>query len=134
LRHQQIRTGVARVHCKEGSARHPIAAIIRHTASMPSFRSGGMRSAFPPTLAELNFMSARTMKRRGRRSNSERHPAPPARPNAPLASVSPSRPARPFYADFAGLSGMAFIRLIPKFSAAVKPQDIDQHGLAHGGA
>src|SRR5437868_15275876 len=36
LRHQQIRTGVAQVHCKEkGSARNPIAAIIRHTGSMP---------------------------------------------------------------------------------------------------
>jgi hypothetical protein len=38
---------------------------------------------FRPTLAELNFVSARTMKRRGRRSNSEASPAPPARPNAP---------------------------------------------------
>jgi hypothetical protein len=29
LRHQQIRTGIAQVHCKEeGSARNPIAAII----------------------------------------------------------------------------------------------------------
>ena len=36
LRHQQIRTGVAQVHCKEeGSARNPIAAIIRHIGSMP---------------------------------------------------------------------------------------------------
>jgi hypothetical protein len=36
LRHQQIRTGIAQVHCKEeGSARNPIAAIIRHTGSMP---------------------------------------------------------------------------------------------------
>jgi hypothetical protein len=36
LRHQQIRTGVAQVHCKEeGSAWSPIAAIIRHTGSMP---------------------------------------------------------------------------------------------------
>jgi hypothetical protein len=36
LRHQQIRTGVAQVHCKEeGSARNPIAAIIRDTGNMP---------------------------------------------------------------------------------------------------
>jgi hypothetical protein len=36
MRHQQIRTGVAQVHCKEeGSARNPIAAIIRHTGSIP---------------------------------------------------------------------------------------------------
>jgi hypothetical protein len=36
LRHQQTRTGVAQVHCKEeGSPRNPIAAIIRHTVSMP---------------------------------------------------------------------------------------------------
>ena len=36
LRHQQIRTGVAQVHCKEeGSARNPIAAITRHTGSTP---------------------------------------------------------------------------------------------------
>jgi hypothetical protein len=32
----QIRRAVAQVHCKEeGSARNPIAAIIRHTGSMP---------------------------------------------------------------------------------------------------
>ena len=36
LHHQQIRTGVAQVHCKEeGSARNPIAAIIQHTGNMP---------------------------------------------------------------------------------------------------
>jgi hypothetical protein len=36
LRHQQIRTGVAQVHCKkEGSARNPIAAMIQNTGSMP---------------------------------------------------------------------------------------------------
>jgi hypothetical protein len=35
LRHQQIRTRVVQVHCKEGSARNPIAAIIQHTGSMP---------------------------------------------------------------------------------------------------
>jgi hypothetical protein len=36
LRQEQIRTAVAQVHCKEeGSARNPIAAIIRHTGSMP---------------------------------------------------------------------------------------------------
>jgi hypothetical protein len=35
LRHQQTRTGSRKVHCKEeGSARNPIAAIIRHTGSM----------------------------------------------------------------------------------------------------
>jgi hypothetical protein len=35
LRHKQIRTGVAQVHCKKGSTRNPIAAITRHTRSMP---------------------------------------------------------------------------------------------------
>jgi hypothetical protein len=36
LRHQQIRTEVAQVHCKEeGSVRNPIAAITRHTGSTP---------------------------------------------------------------------------------------------------
>jgi hypothetical protein len=36
LRHPQIRTGVAQVHCKEeGSARTPIAAIIWHTGNVP---------------------------------------------------------------------------------------------------
>ena len=41
LRHQQIRTGVAQVHCKkEGPARNPIAAIIRHTGSAPELSEG----------------------------------------------------------------------------------------------
>ena len=39
LRHQQIRTGRAEVHCKkEGSARNPIAAIIRHMPELSERR------------------------------------------------------------------------------------------------
>jgi len=46
LRHQQIRTGVAQVHRKEeGSARNPIAAITRHTRSMPDLSK--RRNALP---------------------------------------------------------------------------------------
>jgi hypothetical protein len=55
LRHQQIRTGGAQVHCKEeGSARNPIAAIIRHTGSMPelSERRNALRFSALRLLAE----------------------------------------------------------------------------------
>ena len=41
LRHQQIRTGVAQLHCKEeGSARNPIAAIIWHARNLPELAEG----------------------------------------------------------------------------------------------
>jgi hypothetical protein len=53
LRHQQIRTGVAQVHCKEGSARNPIVAIIRHTGSMPELGAAECAPLFRPTLAKF---------------------------------------------------------------------------------
>jgi hypothetical protein len=73
-----------------------------------------MRSAFPPyALRSLDFVSARTMKWRGRRSHSGRQPRPASKAKCAPASVSPSRPARPFYNDFAGLSGMGVMQQNP---------------------
>jgi hypothetical protein len=49
LRPQQIQPAVEQVYGKEeGSTRNPIAAMIRHARSNPSFGRGGIRSAFPP--------------------------------------------------------------------------------------
>ncbi len=60
LRHQQIETGVVEVHCKEeGSARNPIAAIIRHTGIMPelSKRPKALRFSALPLLRLEAFSS-----------------------------------------------------------------------------
>jgi hypothetical protein len=107
--HQQIRAGVAQVHCEvEGSARNPIAAITRHTRSMPDLSK--RRNALPlfrPTLADPDFVSARTMKRRVRRSNSERQLGTPSRPNAPLQVLHLSDRRDHFTTTLPGLSGIS---------------------------
>ena len=52
LRHQQVRTAVTQVHRKEeGSARHPVAAILRRGRSMPrTFGKAECASLFRPTI------------------------------------------------------------------------------------
>src|SRR5438105_3519233 len=77
LRHQQIRTGVAQVYGKEeGSARNPIAAIIRHAVSMPelSERRNALRFSALRLLIIRQTLSPRIVYMQGRARQSWRFP------------------------------------------------------------